>query len=125
VTPVAHDRLRAGGDIGAVLRARHQRAGRLAVVHIRRRDDDGRARVAVMASRRVGGAVQRNRAKRLLREAARHVPFAPGSDVVLVARAACAASRFGAVHDEVRASARHLEALDVRDDRAAGGTTSA
>ena len=49
----------------------------------------GTGRFAVVAGRRVGGAVQRNRARRILREAwrqiASHVP--PEQDVVLVARA--------------------------------------
>ena len=45
---------------------------------------------AVVASRRVGGAVQRNRARRILREAWREVaPTAgDGNDVVIVAREA-------------------------------------
>lgn len=47
-------------------------------------------RVGVTASRRVGGAVARNRAKRVLRESARHLylRLLPGWDLVLVARAA-------------------------------------
>jgi ribonuclease P protein component len=48
-----------------------------------------RTRVGVTASRRVGPATARNRARRLLREAARHVHPAlpPGWDLLLVARA--------------------------------------
>ncbi|HET89850.1 MAG TPA: ribonuclease P protein component [Chloroflexi bacterium] len=47
-------------------------------------------RVGVTASRRLGGAVARNRARRLLREAARllYPQIEKGWDVMLVARAA-------------------------------------
>ncbi len=50
----------------------------------------GSGEVAVVASRRVGGAVHRNRARRILREAWREVaPTAgDGNDVVIVAREA-------------------------------------
>ena len=50
----------------------------------------GSGEVALVASRRVGGAVQRNRARRILREAWREVapPAADGNDVVIVAREA-------------------------------------
>jgi ribonuclease P protein component len=49
-----------------------------------------RVRVGVTAGRSVGGAVQRNRAKRLLREAIRPMlqDFPPGWDLILIARAA-------------------------------------
>ncbi|MBX3003060.1 MAG: ribonuclease P protein component [Anaerolineales bacterium] len=45
-------------------------------------------RVGVMAGRRVGGAVQRNRAKRVLRAAIQPLlgALAPGYDVILIAR---------------------------------------
>ncbi|MFP4310379.1 MAG: ribonuclease P protein component [Nitriliruptoraceae bacterium] len=103
MTPVVplHGTIRSGRDIARVVRSPQQRAGRLLVIHAAPRGDDEPARVAVIASRRVGGAVQRNRAKRLLREAVRHVPLPPGVDVVLIARRACAESGFAAVHHEL------------------------
>jgi ribonuclease P protein component len=53
-----------------------------------RRNDLGLSRVGVAASRKLGGATVRNRAKRLLREAARrlHSQLEIGWDVMLVAR---------------------------------------
>jgi ribonuclease P protein component len=49
-----------------------------------------RVRVGVTAGRSVGGAVQRNRAKRLLREAIRPLlsELLPGRDLILIARPA-------------------------------------
>ena len=52
-------------------------------------------RVGVIASKQVGGAVARNRAKRLMREAMRvHSPrVTPGWDLLLIARAAILRAR--------------------------------
>ena len=120
----AHGRLRRGADIAAVLGSRHQHAGRHVVAHADRRAPGvaDQARIAVIASRRVGGAVQRNRAKRLLREAARRLPLPPDVDLVLVARAPCASARFDDVVEEVRALARALELLAPDDTPVRLGT---
>jgi len=112
VTVADHGRLRRGSDISAVLRSRRQSAGRFVVVHAATRSDGGdRARVAVIASRRVGGAVQRNRAKRLLREAVRPLPLRADTDLVLIARPRCASARFRAVRSEVEALTRRLDVV--------------
>lgn len=109
---VAPGRLRASADIQAVFAARRSRAGRFLVVHGRDRDVADEARVAVVASRRVGSAVRRNRAKRVVREAARGLSWVPGKDVVLLARADCADARLDEVVADLRAVASHLRLLD-------------
>lgn len=74
--------------------------------------DAAAVRVGFTASRKVGNAVARNRAKRRLRAAARAVlPEAarPGWDYVLVARPEATASRpFGLLLDDLRAGLRKL-----------------
>ena len=74
------------------------------------------ARMTVVASRRVGNAVQRNRAKRLLREAARAQAWRDGIDVVLVARSACVSSGLAEVTDELRTLGARLGVLDQQLD---------
>lgn len=51
-------------------------------------NDLSHSRIGIVASRKVGKAVARNRARRLLREAARHLyhDIESGWDIVLVAR---------------------------------------
>lgn len=52
------------------------------------RPDRRPARLGITASRKIGGAVTRNRAKRLVREAFRALPalFPPGIDLVVIVR---------------------------------------
>jgi ribonuclease P protein component len=110
-TAVQHDRLRDSRDIAAVLRGRRHRAGRLAVVYVRETGTTRPARVAVVASRKVGAAVARNRAKRLLREAIRQLPLRDGTELVLVARSSCASSRTPDVHAELTELISELDLL--------------
>lgn len=72
------------------------------MVHLRDRDDDGPGRVTAVASRRVGNAVVRNRAKRVLRAAAAEVGVAAGVDVALVARHGTAGATSVEVAEELR-----------------------
>ena len=61
-----------------------------------RRDGDGTVGVGFTCSKKVGNAVARNRAKRRLREAARHViprEGRPGWDYVLIGRREATAAR--------------------------------
>lgn len=69
------------------------------------RNDLSSSRIGITASRKVGGAVQRNRARRLLREAARHLypHLEPGWDLVLVARATLNAASEPQVEAALRA----------------------
>ena len=58
------------------------------VLYVFPRESDGPPRLGLSVSRRVGGAVQRNRVKRLLREAfaVESMQLPPGTDAVVVAR---------------------------------------
>jgi ribonuclease P protein component len=84
------ERLRQRADFVAA--ARGARAPATAfVLQVRRRTDEGPARVGFTVSRKVGTAVERNRARRRLREMVRHADvsgIAPGHDYVVVARRA-------------------------------------
>jgi len=77
--------------------------GRYAVIFYARAPGDG-PRVGVVASKRVGGAVQRNRAKRLLREAGRNITGKlndPDTWLVLVAKSAILARTSREVQDDI------------------------
>lgn len=79
----------------------------------RRRADDGLIRLGLTASKKVGGAVQRNRARRRLREAARQLlpEFGlAGVDYVLVARQQTPVAPWPALLDDVRNALIRLRA---------------
>jgi ribonuclease P protein component len=70
-------------------------------------------RVAVSAGKRVGGAVQRNRAKRLIREAIRllYADLQPGWDIMLIARAPVIAVSMNAVYQALSVLVRRAGLL--------------
>lgn len=72
---------------------------------------DAPFRVGYTASRKVGGAVARNRAKRRLRAVVRAVMpgfAAPGNDYVVIARGATLTRDFAALKDDLRAALARL-----------------
>lgn len=93
------------GDVQRVYRQAEPLRGKRVVVLLAPGDGD----FAVVAARRIGGAVQRNRARRILREAWRQVApqIEDAYDAVLVAREAI---RGATTHDLVAEMERLLGA---------------
>ncbi len=83
-------RLSRSAEFERVYRHGRSTGNRHLVLYTFPNDSTARPRLGLSVSRKVGGAVERNRVKRLLREAfARAEPeLRPGQDVVLVARPA-------------------------------------
>ncbi len=74
------------------------------MVEARRRAENGQTGLGFTASKKVGNAVARNRAKRRLREAARKLlpeHGLPGVDYVLVARQSAVDAPWAALLDDV------------------------
>ena len=107
-------------DFDRVFRSGRSHAGREFVLYVFPRAEEGPPRLGLSVSRKVGGAVERNRVKRLVREAfARESGvLPPGVDAVVVARhdARALAEREGL--EGVRSALADLIA------RAVGGTGS-
>ena len=81
-------RLRTGVEFDAVFKRGARLGGRLFLL-VAAPNRGRRDRLGLAVSRRVGGSVERNRARRLLRESFRRLgpPTGPGVDLVVVARA--------------------------------------
>jgi ribonuclease P protein component len=82
-------RLSRSGEFERVYREGRSHASRYLVVYaFPRPEADGDPRLGVSVGRKLGGAVERNRVKRMLREAfwAAAGELAPGHDFVIVAR---------------------------------------
>ncbi len=81
-------RLSRSADFDRVMRNGRSHAGREFVLYVFPRGGQEPARLGLSVSRKVGGAVERNRVKRLLREAftQESARFPTGADAVVIAR---------------------------------------
>jgi ribonuclease P protein component len=69
----------------------------------------GAGRLGIVASRKLGGAVARNRAKRMVRNVFRRNKIAPGMDVIVIPRPALVAASLGELEADYRAALqRHV-----------------
>jgi ribonuclease P protein component len=87
------------------------------------RPDAAGRRIGLTASKAVGIAVARNRARRRLRAAAERVigrHGAPGHDFVLIARPATLTRPFGALLDDLEAALKQVGAYRAHDGETAG-----
>jgi ribonuclease P protein component len=88
--------LRSRGDFARLQAGGRSRADRLVTVRVMP-NELGHDRYAISTGRRLGGAVQRNRVRRRIREILRHASRPPGGglDILVVARPPCLEATFG------------------------------
>jgi ribonuclease P protein component len=106
------ERLKKRPDFLACAQAAHCARG-CVLVQARARDEAALVRAGFTATKRIGGAVERNRAKRRLREAARLLlPSlgSPGFDYVFVARGGVTTRPWPRLLDDVKSALIRLAA---------------
>ncbi|CAN5393341.1 hypothetical protein BH23ACT9_BH23ACT9_17750 [soil metagenome] len=103
---VTAQRLRSSADIREVVSLRRAAGGPHVIVHARLRADAEPPRVAVVAGRRVGNAVARNRAKRRLRAILHDAVLPTGTDLVLSAKSGADEAPYPDLVGDVRSGVR-------------------
>jgi len=123
--PFPIERLRKRPEFLACAKGPACARGAVLVQALPRGDDAPLVRAGFTATRRIGGAVVRNRAKRRLREAARLLlpQYAhPGVDYVFIARSGVTARPWSRLLDDMKNA---LVRLGAESDRRAGDTAPA
>lgn len=120
------NRLRQRSDFAALRREGRKMVFPEAVI-ITRPNQEAISRFAFVASRRVGGAVRRNLAKRRLREAVRLrlCDFPPGYDFLILARGKTTTAPMADLNDIINGVINRLERLGKTDTRPSSGRPGA
>ena len=105
------ERLKSRPQFLAAAKGVSEARGAVVVQRLDRKDDDTTVRLGFTATRKVGNAVIRNRAKRRLREAARALApqlAVPGSDYVFIARMGTVDRPWDRLLDDVKSALTRL-----------------
>ena len=115
----ARARLRLSRGFKAVYGRGRSCATDLIVLYVLPRPSGTRVRIGFTAGKKVGGAVERNRAKRLMREAARALlPYITGSmDAVIVARRAITDRSLAEVQTDLERLLTRSGVLQLPDEK--------
>ena len=97
----ASEHVRKRADFELIYKTGFKRSGRLMTMFTREREA-GPARLGIAATRKMGAAVERNRAKRLVRELFRHNKPVIAVDVVVVPRREILAAPYERIEVEFR-----------------------
>ena len=100
-TFTASEHVRKRADFELIYKTGFKRSGRLMTMFTREREA-GPARLGIAATRKMGAAVERNRAKRLVRELFRHNKPVVAVDVVVVPRREILAAPYERIESEFR-----------------------